>query len=72
MSAWETELQDDRDASFGLGIDGGVRAMYLPSATPWLRPHVGLTYTTVLGYDAYARSSYDGLSITTGIEVGVD
>ena len=72
VSAWENELQDGRDASFGLAVDGGVRAMYIPTSTPWLRPHVGVAYTTVLGYDAYARSSYDGLSLTTGIEVGVD
>ncbi|MGK0361154.1 MAG: hypothetical protein ACI9U2_003472 [Bradymonadia bacterium] len=71
VSEWENELLDGRDASFGITVDGGVRAMYTPESVSWLRPYVGVNYTTVVGYDAFVRSSYDGFSLATGIEVGI-
>ncbi len=72
VSEWENELQDGRDASFGFAVDGGLRAMLTLQSVPWLRPHVGVFYTSVLGYDAFAKGSYDGLSVASGVEVGLD
>lgn len=71
VSEWENELQDERDSSFALGLDFGLRAMFTPRSLPWLRPHIGLFYSAAPGYDAYVRQDYDGLSVAAGLEVGV-
>lgn len=68
VSQWENELQDGRDASFGLAVDAGLRIMWTPTHQPWLRPFLGAHYTTVLGYDAYAKDDYSGVSVSLGAE----
>lgn len=67
-SAWENELLDSRDSSFGVGLDLGLRLAY--KASRWVQPYVGVHYSTVFGYDAYVRSSYAGPSVLLGAQVG--
>lgn len=69
VSEWENELQDERDASFSFGVDGGLRAQFTIASVPWLRPTVGMHYTLTPGYDAYVQSDYSGLSAAAGLEV---
>lgn len=68
VSEWEDELFDGRDASFGLGVDVGTRLMWTPPSQPWLRPFVGVHYSTVLGYDSFVTDNYSGPSISLGAE----
>lgn len=70
VSEWENELMDGRDASFALGVDAGLKAVYTPQTVPWMRPHVGIFYTAAPGYDAYAKGDYSGFSVAAGVEVG--
>jgi hypothetical protein len=67
-SAWENELLDGKDSSFGMGLDLGLRLAY--KASRWVQPYAGVHYSTVLGYDTYVRSSYAGLSLVLGVQVG--
>ncbi len=70
VSAWEDELLDGRDSSFGLGLDAGLRLVLRPSASAFVRPYAGVHYSTVLGYDTYVRSSYSGFSAVVGAQLG--
>lgn len=67
-SAWENELLDGRDSSFGVGLEGGLRATW--RASEHVQPYVAARYTTVLGYDAFVRSDYAGPSLALGLSVG--
>lgn len=67
-SAWENELLDGRDSSFGVGLEGGLRATW--RASEHVQPYVAARYTTVLGYDAFVRPDYDGASVALGVSVG--
>ncbi len=67
-SAWENELLDARDSSFGLGLEGGLRASY--AGGEHLRPYVAARWSTILGYDAFVRSGYGGPSVALGLTVG--
>ncbi len=71
VSAWENELQDSRDAFIGLGIDTGVRVFLTPPTTPWFRPNIGVHYTFIPGYDAFAANDYSGFSAVVGTELGI-
>lgn len=68
VSAWENELLDGRDSGVGLGLDAGVRVSII--ASTWLRPYVGVHYTTVFGFDSYVSDSYAGPSMTLGVQLG--
>lgn len=70
VSAWENELLDGRDSSFGLGLDAGLRLVVRPDANALVRPYVGVHYSTVLGYDSYVRASYSGFSAVLGMQLG--
>ena len=59
---------DERDSSLGLGMDVGPRVTW--AAGEHVRPYVAARYTTVFGYDAFMRDSYDGLSVAVGLTVG--
>jgi hypothetical protein len=66
-SAWEDELLDGRDSSFGLTAEAGLRAAWTtPSG---VRPYLAARWTTVVGYDAFVRSTYQGPSVALGIQV---
>lgn len=67
-SAWENELLDGRDSSFGFGLEGGLRAAW--QMTENVEPYVAVRYTTVLGYDTFVRSGYDGASLALGLSIG--
>ncbi len=69
VSEWEDELLDGRDASAGIALDAGVRVA-IDLHEEWLRLTAGLHYTTVVGYDAFVRDSYDGFSGSLGLEIG--
>lgn len=68
VSDWENDLLDGRDASGGLAIDAGVRLNW--KLDTWIRPYVGVHYTTVVGYDAFVRQSFDGPSFLLGLQLG--
>ena len=68
VSAWEDELQDGKDAGVGFAVEPGVRiAWRRPGAL--MAPYVAFRYLFVLGYDAFAKDSYDGPSLGAGIEL---
>lgn len=67
-SAWENELMDGRDSSLGIGVDVGPRLTW--AASEHLRPYVAVRYTSILGYDAFVRSDYSGMSVAFGVTVG--
>ena len=66
-SAWENELMDGRDSSFGLGVEGGLRVAWRVGAH--VAPYVVARYTAILGYDAFVRSDYAGPSLGLGLSV---
>ncbi len=68
MSAWENELLDGRDASITFGFELGLRASFI--ASDWARPYVGAHYFGTVGYDAYVRDDYDGVTFAAGIQLG--
>ncbi|MEM1414521.1 MAG: hypothetical protein AAGH15_06460 [Myxococcota bacterium] len=69
VSEWENELLDERDASGGIALEGGLRVA-IDLHEDWLRLTAGVHYTTVVGYDAFVRDDYSGFSGSLGIEVG--
>lgn len=69
VSEWEDELLDGRDAGFGLGLDFGLRLAFEIPGASWIRPTIGGGYFTVVGYDAYAQSAYDGPWGSAGVSV---
>jgi hypothetical protein len=69
VSAWENELLDGKDSSFGIAVDVGLRLSFR-TPTSWLRPYVGVHYTNVIGYDAFVRGDYSGFGGVAGVEVG--
>ena len=52
-----------------MALDAGVRVA-IDLHEEWLRLTAGLHYTTVVGYDAFVRDSYDGFSGSLGLEIG--
>jgi hypothetical protein len=69
-SAWENELLDGQDSSFGMGLDLGLRFAWKHSDDAWVQPYIAGHYTTVLGYDSYVRGSYSGPSVALGVQFG--
>lgn len=69
VSEWENELLDERDASAGIALEAGLR-VGIDLHEDWLRLTAGIHYTTVVGYDAFVRDSYDGFSGSLGLEIG--
>ncbi len=67
-SAWEDELMDGRDSYLGIGLDVGPRVTWM--ATEHVRPYVAARYFTVLGYDAYMKPDYNGVTVALGLSVG--
>jgi hypothetical protein len=67
-SAWENELLDARDSSFGMALEGGVRLAW--QAGDHVRPFVAGRWSTIAGYDAFVRGSYGGPSLGIGLSVG--
>jgi hypothetical protein len=67
-SAWENELLDGRDSSFGLALEGGVRLGW--QAGRHVRPFVAARWSTVAGYDTSVRAAYGGPSLGLGLSVG--
>lgn len=67
VSEWERELMDDRDASFGLAVDVGIR-IGIRVYKEWLRVYVGGHFTAIPGYDAFITSNYSGFSGVAGLE----
>jgi hypothetical protein len=67
-SAWENELLDERDSSFGLALEGGVRLAW--QAGRHVRPFVAARWSTIAGYDAFVRPSYGGPSLGLGLTLG--
>jgi hypothetical protein len=70
VSAWENELFEGRDSSIGLGIEAGLRVALRLTDAPWLQPYLGVSYSTVLGFDTVVKSSYDGVAVALGVQVG--
>ena len=70
VSEWEDELMDGRDASGGLSLEVGTRALFALNRSPWLRPYVGAHYLTTFGYDAFMSDNYSGFGVSAGFEVG--
>ena len=71
VSAWEDELLGGKDSFTGIGIDAGVRlAAKIPGA-PWVQPYLGVHYFMLPGFDTIVRSSYDGLSVAAGVQLGM-
>ncbi|MEQ1564159.1 MAG: hypothetical protein ABMA64_00885 [Myxococcota bacterium] len=66
-SAWENELLDGRDSSFGLSLDAGVRVRVPTGAG--LDPYVAARWSTIVGYDAFVRDAYGGPSIALGVQL---
>lgn len=66
-SAWENELLDARDSSFGVGVEAGLRVAW--RASEHLSPYVAARYTSILGYDAFVRPAYGGPSLGIGLTV---
>ncbi len=67
-SAWENELLDAKDSSFGVGLDGGLRASF--AVGEHVRPYVAARWSTILGFDATLSSTYAGPSLALGLSVG--
>ena len=70
VSEWEDELFDGRDSHLGVVIDAGVRVNWVMAETRWLRPYLGIYYTTVPGFSTVVRNDYSGLSVALGVELG--
>ncbi len=70
-SVWEDRLLDGADSAFGWALDAGVQLCLIPSTRleGQVRPVVGLHYHAILGYDATYTDSYQGPSVSLGIEV---
>lgn len=69
VSAWENELQDGRDAGAGFGLELALRLAFVIPGAESIRPTIGGGYYTTIGYDAYARGSYEGPWGSAGVEV---
>ena len=67
-SVWEDRLMEGRDSSLGLGADVGPRVTI--AASEHVRPYVAVRYSTVFGYDAFLKSSYQGFSVGAGVSLG--
>ena len=70
VSEWEDQLFDGRDSHLGIVIDAGVRVNWVMAETRWLRPYLGIYYTTVPGFSTVVRNDYSGLSVALGVELG--
>jgi hypothetical protein len=70
VSEWENELLDGKDSSIGLGLEAGLRIAWAFEDATWIQPYVGLSWSTVLGYETFVASNYDGLAIAVGAQVG--
>jgi hypothetical protein len=70
VSEWEDELFDGRDSHLGVVIDGGVRLNVVLPTERWVRPYLGVYYTTVPGFGTVVRDSYAGFSGALGLELG--
>jgi len=70
VSEWEDELFGGRDSHLGIVIDAGVRVNWVLDETRWLRPYLGVYYTTVPGFRTIVRSDYSGVSVALGLELG--
>lgn len=68
VSEWENELLDGRDAAIAFGVEAGLRVSFI--AASWARPYVGAHYFGTVGYDAYVRDDYDGVTFAAGIQLG--
>ncbi len=66
-SAWENQLLDGRDSSFGVAVESGLRVAWTTGSG--LRPYVAARWTSILGYDAFVRSSSGGPSLSLGVQV---
>ena len=64
----ENDLQAEKDASFTIGIDAGVRARLNLPAAPWIQPMLGVHYLWTPGYDAFLSDDYSGLSVALGVQ----
>jgi hypothetical protein len=67
-SAWEDELMDGRDSSFGIFVEGGVRASFTVSDVA--QPYIAFRWTTIVGYDAFLATDYGGPALAVGLTVG--
>ncbi len=67
-SAWENELFGGRDSSFGVGLDGGLRASF--AAGEHVRPYVAARWSTIVGFDTIVTPAYGGPSVALGLTVG--
>lgn len=70
VSEWENELLDGRDSFVGLGLEGGVRLALRFEQAAWVQPWVGVSVSTVFGYDTFVKPHYTGVSLTLGVQVG--
>ena len=68
VSEWENELQDGRDAGFGLAVDAGARLRAKFGDADWIQPSLGVHYLVTPGYDAFLRDDYGGLSVSAGVQ----
>lgn len=70
VSKWENELLDGRDSSVGVSVEGGVRVALKLADAPWLRPYLGVSGSTVIGYNAFVKPHYAGIALVLGVQVG--
>jgi len=69
VSVWEDRLLGGADSGGGFALDFGVR-LGLHTRARFVRPFLGLHYTTILGYDATLADRYDGFSGVLGVHFG--
>ena len=66
-SAWENQLLDGRDSSFGVALESGARVAWTTSAG--VRPYLAARWSSILGYDAFVRAAYGGPSVAVGVQI---